>query len=687
MAMRVGLLTHSAQAGDAIGNQVAEKLAFFADSGADVQVFIQSSKRLHPRVAPYARCLAEPVTSGREWAFLSFADLLIVEFGHWYSLLHLLPLLVPCRPRIIFDYHGVTPTDLWGEHNRQAIEEGLSRRGLVWCADAAVAHSRFTSDELQHGTGFPGKLIHVLGHPVDTAHYCPGESLKSLRNRLGLAESFILLFVGRLARNKRVGILVEALARLGHTSVPVHLVVVGDATDIYSMEAQRCRERASALNVTDRVHFLGHLADDELLDAYRSADLFLMPSRHEGFCIPLVEAMACGLPVIFARSAALPETAAGTGLAFAPDDADDLARQIRRALAPETAGALLAHMRAEGLKQAAAHDRLLWRRRFGHLIDGVVHASRRVCRQQVDVESRTAACAAFMGAKTLLAPVTVINRGTHVIMHEGPAAFELRCSVRASGIEHAVRAGEGKTPLHGMLLPGQDCSLTIPVPMPRTPGSYLVEIWAEACARGKPRTDTRETLEIGSKSQEQRDLEWGNGPETRPSSGLKANMQLTLTAGKETRSPLASARAALAQADRRQRLPHEYADITEGFLANWKRWIKRKLLGNFKQAYVDVLSRQQSDFNRNILEAVHALAECCDHPVQVNPSGDSAAAMEERAFPVASIERAVKEGKADELWALLQELIWRLDETRQRLTALEERLRATEDSATAAAPE
>ena len=70
-------------------------------------------------------------------------------------------------------------------------------------------------------------------------------------------------------------------------------------------------------------------------------------------------------------------------------------------------------------------------------------------------------------------------------------------------------------------------------------------------------------------------------------------------------------RTALAEASRCQQLPDDYTDVTEGRFAKWKRWIKRKLLGNFKHAYVDVLSRQQSRFNQKILTALTELADYC----------------------------------------------------------------------------
>jgi hypothetical protein len=70
-------------------------------------------------------------------------------------------------------------------------------------------------------------------------------------------------------------------------------------------------------------------------------------------------------------------------------------------------------------------------------------------------------------------------------------------------------------------------------------------------------------------------------------------------------------RKCLVEASQLQRLPDNYIDITEGRLAKWKRWIKRKLLGNFKHAYVDVLSRQQSRFNQQVLTALTELADYC----------------------------------------------------------------------------
>jgi glycosyltransferase involved in cell wall biosynthesis len=328
--MRVALLSHSAPAGDAIGRQLVEKVAVFADRGADVRLFVSSDQRLHPALKTYAYRFAPATPYGPHWQFLTACDLILVEYSQHDPLFDLLPLLTGGKPRIVFDYHGVTPPALSGPNNRDALERGCRLRGLVWAADAAIAHSQFSRDELLSDTGFPKDETHRLGYPIDANWFTPGIADQPFRARLGLAaDARLLLFVGRLAPNKRVPVLVEAVAKLRDLSPPVHAVIVGDSGDAYSPERDRCRARAARLGVNDRVHFLGKMDESQLRDAYRDADVLVMPSVHEGFCIPVMEAAACGTPVVAARAAASPETVGDAGLTFVADDADDLARRLK----------------------------------------------------------------------------------------------------------------------------------------------------------------------------------------------------------------------------------------------------------------------------------------------------------------------------------------------------------------------
>jgi glycosyltransferase involved in cell wall biosynthesis len=336
--MRVALLSYSAQAGDAIGNNVAEKVAFFRERAAEVRVFVETGRRLHPAVAPCCTVLDSTEPTGPWWRYLRSADIVSVEFGQHYSLLALLPLLAGGKPRVLLDYHGITPPELWGSHNREALVQGLQQRGLAWCADATIAHSSFTQEELNQRTGLPLQRLPRLGYVVDAELFSPGSKSPHAEREhytwrsLGLDEARVLLFVGRFAPNKRPSLVVEALHHLADLAPPVHAVLVGDQSDLYQAEAQGCQTRARELGVADRLHLVGPRLGSQLRDLYRGADVLILPSLWESFCIPVVEAMASGLPVIAARTTALPETVASAGLTFMPDDAADLARQVRRVL-------------------------------------------------------------------------------------------------------------------------------------------------------------------------------------------------------------------------------------------------------------------------------------------------------------------------------------------------------------------
>jgi O-antigen biosynthesis protein len=339
--MRVAIVSLNAKSCDAIGNQVAEKFLFFREHAADVRVFVESAQRLHPVLAGHCQTVtAEP--RGEFWEYLSGADLVCVEYSQYYSLLSMLPLLAGGRPRILIDYHSVTPPHLWGDHNREALAKGQEHRGLAWCADLVVAHSQFTKDEIDTSSGMPSNRSQVLGLPIDARAFLASPAGPSAGS-VNLEGCRIVLFVGRMAPNKRPALLVEALRYLADLKPPIHVVYAGDDDDFYKTEARRCLQLARDHGLADRVHVLGLVPEDRLSALYQSAHALVVPSLWEGFCVPAVEAMASGVPVIAARAAALPETIGCAGLTFKPDDAGDLARQMRRVLEAAPAAADSSH--------------------------------------------------------------------------------------------------------------------------------------------------------------------------------------------------------------------------------------------------------------------------------------------------------------------------------------------------------
>src|SRR5262249_15787322 len=144
---------------------------------------------------------------------------------------------------------------------------GQEYRSLVWFADATAVHSRFMRDELTRPTRYPTERIHFTPLLVEADSFYPAPS-RFLHERLRLPDAHFLLFAGRFSPNKRVSVLVQALAILRDEHPPIHAVIVGDDSDIYHAEAEHCRRLAQNLRIADRVHFLGHVSADELVAAY-----------------------------------------------------------------------------------------------------------------------------------------------------------------------------------------------------------------------------------------------------------------------------------------------------------------------------------------------------------------------------------------------------------------------------------
>jgi len=133
-----------------------------------------------------------------------------------------------------------------------------------------------------------------------------------------------LLFVGRVVYQKGLDLLLEALGSV--QSSPWQLTIVGDGSQRKLLMAQ-----AEHLGISERIRFLGWLDSAQLLPEYQQANLFVFPSRHEGMPNAILEAMACGLPVIASKIAGneelvvpASETTCGTGILVPPEDVDAL---------------------------------------------------------------------------------------------------------------------------------------------------------------------------------------------------------------------------------------------------------------------------------------------------------------------------------------------------------------------------
>ena len=173
----------------------------------------------------------------------------------------------------------------------------------------------------------------------------PAEVVAGVRRRYGLPDEF-LIHVGTIEPRKNLTRLVEALHRLRAAGSLVPLVVVGGKGWLYDDFFRRLEE----LEMRDAVHFPGYVPQDDLPALYGAARVAAMPSVYEGAGLPVVEAMACGTPVVCSNASSLPEMGGEAARYFDPYDVGAMAEAIR---AVWTDADQRAEMRKRGLVQAA----------------------------------------------------------------------------------------------------------------------------------------------------------------------------------------------------------------------------------------------------------------------------------------------------------------------------------------------
>ena len=142
-------------------------------------------------------------------------------------------------------------------------------------------------------------------------------------------------------------LLLKAFAILRRRSdIPHRLLILGD----HPQRRRELAEECSQLGISGRTDFVSHVGQELLPKLYAAADVLVMPSTIEGFGLPVLEAMACGTPVICSRAASLPEVGGDAAIYFDPYSADDLADAIERVLSSRE---LQQSLRDQGLRRAA----------------------------------------------------------------------------------------------------------------------------------------------------------------------------------------------------------------------------------------------------------------------------------------------------------------------------------------------
>ena len=255
----------------------------------------------------------------------------------------------------VLQYHNVTPASYFAGYDTGLFRLAtLARRELttlVGRVDLALGVSEFNRSDLET-LGFERTGVMPLAIDLERLTHAP--RLPALEEILDDDRLTNILFVGRIAPNKRI----EDHIRLAehykrYVDAECRFIFVGryDAVPRYYAMVRALIDRYRMLH--DRFLFPGPVSDADLAAYYRMADAYVSLSEHEGFCAPLIEAMAMDVPVLAYGAAAVPETLGGAGVEFAPKDLE---------FASEALGSLVLDEAVRGQVLAGQRERV---RHFG----------------------------------------------------------------------------------------------------------------------------------------------------------------------------------------------------------------------------------------------------------------------------------------------------------------------------------
>lgn len=298
--MRFHQLVHTLSYGDAISTEVLGLRRVFREAGHESHIF---ALNIHPAY------------KGEAFDVREYPKGEVAELTLHYSLGSPLNELYRNEEQATrtLVFHNLTPAKWFERVNPRIVadlEQGFAELPeLCRRSTRVIADSTYNADELAH----LGVKAAVLPLTVEPARWSVTAN-PGIAALLNADDTCHVLSVGRLAPNKCVEDVIRSFAFFHHHLVKkskLWLVGIDIDTELYSFALKRL---VRELLLEGVVHFCGRMADEELVAMYQGCDLFLTMSEHEGFCLPIVEAMHFGLPVVAFASSAVPETLGRGGI-------------------------------------------------------------------------------------------------------------------------------------------------------------------------------------------------------------------------------------------------------------------------------------------------------------------------------------------------------------------------------------
>ncbi len=231
------------------------------------------------------------------------------------------------RPKLLVDIHDFSPITHPEWH--RAIHVNEVKRAMLHLlnADMFTVKSNYILNEFVELYGISKKIVHVTPNAVGTAYQktdIPDAKRKKLEKKLGMdANKPFVLYTGTIEPRKNLLTLIDAFCSV-RERYDINLILAGGLGWHYNqiLEAVSLRQRQGDILIT------GYLPEDDFLCLYNMAYIYVYPSFYEGFGIPPLEAMSCGLPVIVSDAASLPEVVGDAALKFSPNSSEELSFQI-----------------------------------------------------------------------------------------------------------------------------------------------------------------------------------------------------------------------------------------------------------------------------------------------------------------------------------------------------------------------
>lgn len=320
--MRIVQLLPTMSFGDAIGNDTIALKGAIADMGYISEVYAENiDKRL-------------PSDTARSISRLKGLKEDDVILYHKSTGTELTFRLQDFPGRKIMIYHNITPPEFFRPYSTSAT--ALSEYGykgvehLKDKIDYCLAVSAYNKSELvRMGYTCPIDVRPILIKFEDYKQ----PPAKSIMNKYGDGKRN-LIFVGRIAPNKKQENVIRTFYQYKRLDPDSRLILVGSYSGMENYY-ERLVKYARALGLKDDVVFTGHIKFNEILAYYRIADAFVCMSEHEGFCVPLVEAMFFDVPIIAYDTSAIGDTLGGSGVLLDSNDPVYVAAVIRRVLSDE----------------------------------------------------------------------------------------------------------------------------------------------------------------------------------------------------------------------------------------------------------------------------------------------------------------------------------------------------------------